>query len=439
MCLRASPSRICLRAWSIFLTLGLVGATCRDSSQPYVGDWGENCRYWKGKDCELLPEARGASDLGKNLLRCKCPSTCKVAQSECFTMNEDGTKNRIGYPTVCPVCQQAKAGIHHNNCQMDPLRERGETCVFNYQCSKKYCCPHLRVCLDDVEDRLFIIDIEKLNGVDKTRIIASPPDNRRACEPSGEMLQGCLEDTAVSFGSVSPTYDLRKCNCKESFLYHAYRNTWVPCPEIPDEELTCTDFNYPIPPPPEEPNIALAAAGVTFAVLIMILVVVFAAKKATKAAKLIAIKEDQAIAVEKERRAQLVAQLTLAKEAHEASKNKRRASINDMQSELSMSGMRDALADYAHAQEDKSSSEDSSDGRKAKTISTKKSSSFDEAIFNVINAPYGCSEEAEQDARAWAGLPEGAAPSSSSRWMLGVVKTRLVKKKEKGKIEGGRK
>jgi len=229
----------------LFFISTLVWGMCKDNPE-YIDDWGETCEYWKGKSCSLLPNARGASELGQYLLTCNCPSNCKVEKSECQGRDpETGERLKQSYPKDCPVCKEKKKKepIFENACLPSKARKRGETCLFNYQCEHRYCCPHLRVCLVGDQDRLFMHELITINGEEKAKIIATPPTPpRRSCEPTPENLAKCLLDSAIKYGEDIPKdYDLRACNCKTSFLYLVYRNEWVPCAKmVPEENMHCS-------------------------------------------------------------------------------------------------------------------------------------------------------------------------------------------------------
>eukprot|EP00397_Hematodinium_sp_SG-2012_P030006 GEMP01031744.1.p1 GENE.GEMP01031744.1~~GEMP01031744.1.p1 ORF type:complete len:437 (+),score=87.21 GEMP01031744.1:16-1326(+) len=383
----------------------LVWGTCRDSSD-YVGDWGESCLYWKGKDCQLLPESRGASKLGQDLLRCKCPVTCRVNKDECFIRDESGKKVRLGYPTSCPVCKELRAGRHHNNCRINPLRRRGETCVFNYQCLNSYCCPHLRVCLDGAQDRLFIQELEAFGGVEKARIVASPLGNRRACEPTGDNLMACLQDSASPYGHVTRTYNLTRCNCKESFLHMVHRNQWVPCPEVPEESLLCTDFERPpVPPPPELDVIGIVVGSIAGA-LVVIFSVSYSIYVYRRNAKRVDVAEQLTIDREHERRVQLVLNLQAEAEANTTKALVRRTSIAELTQTLNSPVVQDILAIEAAKYETHSSSGSSFGGTSNSSKSGEEpvdhEATFNSALERLMTAPLGSTEE-EKEAIAMVG------------------------------------
>lgn len=217
---------------------------------------------------------------GKMSIR-RTGSNCRLSKKECDYIDKSG--NKLGHPVDCPICSKSfQLGKHHNNCEI--IRERGETCLFNYQCENSYCCPHLRVCLDGDRDRLYFHELVTLNGQEIARIIVSPPENRRTCEPSSDYLTECLRDAAVPYNrrgfSENLKYNLTQCNCKASFLHLVSRNEWVPCQdieELPEDSLRCTGFEKEKTGDDEEvnPTAAIVAGAVGGGMLLVIVVFAF--------------------------------------------------------------------------------------------------------------------------------------------------------------------
>mmetsp|Transcript_15044 Transcript_15044/g.37463 ORF Transcript_15044/g.37463 Transcript_15044/m.37463 type:complete len:1016 (-) Transcript_15044:147-3194(-) len=195
-------------------------------------DDGHPCSWWRGKACRDASSIYGHSPFGQAQLLCHCGESCiDAGNSHCLT--SDTCFESCAVPSAGnafpSMCQSGVAGAPAGAQGQGGGYARLHKCNYGNQCASKFCCPALKICLENEGDTVSSVDmmmLQQQQGVDGLRVVVG---QEGACSPSAVFAnrEACLH--LSSSGLPPATHDIRQCGCKTSYLLQLYQNQWVTC------------------------------------------------------------------------------------------------------------------------------------------------------------------------------------------------------------------
>jgi hypothetical protein len=182
-----------------------VAAACEDVAATFsAGTSTHTCANFGPTAADCDASWANANDDGTTLA-----CTKKICKASCNT---------------CDFTTDKKCAIsdYTSSCTPSPLRARGETCVYGFQCATSFCCPYLKICLTDSTDGIQSADVA---DEDAKAIIAA---DGQIC-PSASVdanSEACKCDEAGK--PLIGKFDQSVCGCNAQYITKFTDETWIP-------------------------------------------------------------------------------------------------------------------------------------------------------------------------------------------------------------------
>jgi len=166
---------------------------------------------WIGQQFAKIPGTVPMTEVDCHKYHCSAKKECNMCDGKAagYTLTE---------PCSCHTIQAQQRAQYPYNCVPNPLRGRGETCVHGYQCSTRFCCPQLKVCLTDSLDGTAMTHSEQW-----VKDIVKPVTCNTALDGANKHCRGNAN------GDPNPGFDQTRCGCNNAYMQHFNAETWMPC------------------------------------------------------------------------------------------------------------------------------------------------------------------------------------------------------------------
>lgn len=206
--------------------------SCFDDGK-FVDDFGRSCAWWAlpSHDCGQAASLYGLSSFGAHQLLCHCGAACSSELCRTAQCYEPDCLGKI----LTPAIHRSLVADRQARCSSGVVgRARLDKCDFGYQCTSKFCCPTLRICLDGGRDVVFLSSgtdaaVARLVSDADLRVISA---EYGACSPDAvwKNRRQCLSGAD---GFVPKTrFDLSTCGCKSAYLLRFAQNAWASCKAV---------------------------------------------------------------------------------------------------------------------------------------------------------------------------------------------------------------
>lgn len=125
---------------------------------------------------------------------------------------------------TCDFTTDKKCAItdYKSSCTPSPLRARGETCVYGFQCASAFCCPYLKICLTSSTDGIQEADVVDADA--RAMISADGQICPSASVDANADKCKCDADGNPLIGK----FDQSACGCNSQYLTKFTGETWIP-------------------------------------------------------------------------------------------------------------------------------------------------------------------------------------------------------------------
>jgi len=216
--------------------------------------------YWV---CQYSPSGNyGGQFTSKVPAPIKMPSQCGGTMADVpngFSVGASPTPPTPPSPPATPAPTPAPAPLP-SSCVPEPLLASGGLCVYGFQCASKFCCPHLKVCLECPSCSVKTTDINVAADV-RSEVISTVFGG--TC--SGGQSSKCAQ---TSEGQPLQSWDQSVCGCADFYMERYNADTWITL----NEGVACV-IPTPAPTPGPVSSAAFAMSVQTLNVALLVALV----------------------------------------------------------------------------------------------------------------------------------------------------------------------